>query len=281
MIIYIKELENEKLTFLEKIKVKLKLILVRKLDMNRKILILPNIEDKKKFVKLNNKLKKAFNCKIVLAKSLKKYENEIECSKILRGKLVQKSLIYRILKLAVGNFKTQDVYILCKRYEMVIAKMSEYFADKVRTLNIVTNEIAKYKKLEDKIYNEKGIIITVSNNKKKSLKRAKVIINIDLNNEEINKYNICRNSVIINLSDEKIHKLTAFDGIIINNVQIDFDDNIRDIFIKHNLYGSFENSELYESIVGEDVDISKIRLKELIGNNGIINFHELYSIRDF
>lgn len=274
MIIYIKDLENEKLSFWEKIKVKLKMLLIRQIDNNRKIMLLPKIEDEKKFLKINKKLTKYPNSKVVLSKKLKKYESKI-CNTIIKGKIVQKVMIHKILKLVATNFKTQEIYILSKKYDLYVVNLSQQYIEKVKTVNIVTNDILKYKKLEEQIYNDKGIIITVTNNKKKSLKKARLIINIDFKNEEINKYNICRNSIIINISDDKINQITGFEGVIVNNVQIELDEQLRKNFIDDGLYGFFENSELYESIAGEKVENNRIRLKEIVGNNGIISFNEI------
>lgn len=278
MIIYIKELEKEHLGFLEKIKSKLKMILIRQIDDKRKIFLLPNINDKKTFKKLNKKIKKYPNSKIVLSKKIKKYESEIKNGSIIRGKIVQKNLIHKIVKFVAGNLKLKDIYIISKKYDLITVKLTNYFVEKVKSVNIVTNEIEKYKNLEAQIYNEKGIIITVSNNKKKSLKKANIIINIDMNNNEINKYSINRNSIIINIANEKIDKIAVFEGIIVNNVQVELEESIKELFIKDNLYGYFENSELYEALVEENVKSDKIRLKELIGNNGIISFNEIQKI---
>ena len=65
-------------------------------------------------------------------------------------------------------------------------------------MNIVTNNIEKFKKLEDKIM-ENGIMITIGNNKKKSLMKSKIILNIDFPNELINKYMIKEDAIIINV----------------------------------------------------------------------------------
>lgn len=280
MIIYIKELEKEKLSFIEKIKVKLKMIIVKELDDNRKILLIPNIKYSKSFIRLNKKIAQYSNCKILLSKKIKKYEKQIETNRIIKGKIVQKHLIHKILKLVESNLKTSDIYILSKKYDSTTVKMVEYFVEKVKTVNIVTNEIIKYKKLEEQIYNEKGIIMTVSNNKKKSLKKARIIINLDLNNEEIRQYNINRDSIVINIADEKIDKIISFEGIIINNVQIELNAEIREKFVKDNLYEYFENAELYESVVGENIQKEHIRLKELVGNNGIIDFNEIQRVKN-
>ncbi len=272
MIIYLKELE--KLKFIEKLKMKLNRLIIRNIDENRKIIIFP-IDEKNedKMLKvLNSKIDS--NCKIVISKKLKKLEGKIQ-GKIIKGKLVQKALLDKILQLAVGNLKVQDIHIVSQKYSLDVVKIIDYFIEKVKTVNIVTNEIAKYKKLEE-TYADKGILITVTNNRKKSLKRANVVINFDMNNEELNNYNVNRNAIIINLADTTIDKITGFEGIIINNVEIELSEEIRKIFTENNLYEYFDNSALYESINNcIDINSKDIRLKEIVGNNGVITYDEI------
>ncbi len=275
MIIYLKKLEKtEKLKFIEKLKMKLNKLIIRNIDENRKIVMFP-IDEKNqdKMLKLlNNKIDS--NCKIVISKKLKKLEGKIQC-KVIKGKLVQKALLDKILQLAVGNLKVQDIHIVSQKYNLDVVKTVDYLVEKVKTVNIVTNEIAKYKKLEE-TYADKGILITVTNNRKKSLKRAGVVINFDMNNEELNSYNVNRNAIIINLADTTIDKITGFEGIIINNVEIELSEEIRKIFTENNLYEYFDNSALYESINNSiDINNKDIRLKEIVGNNGVITYDEI------
>ena len=102
---------------------------------------------------------------------------------------------------------------------------------------------------------------------------------MDFNNDEINSYNVNRRAIIVNLIDTKIDKITGFEGIIVNNVQVELDGEIRKFFENDNLYGYFENSALYEatnSVV--PINDRNLKLKELIGNNGIIRYDEIKSV---
>ena len=282
MIIYIKEVDNEKLNLIEKVKLKLNRPIFRNIDDNRKVIMLLNKNDEKYETKIlnivNRKLQKYKDCKVVMSKKLTRLQDKIQ-AKIIKGKLVEKALLDKILQLITKKLRAQDLYILSKTYDLEVIKMIEYFAEKVKTINIITNEIEKYKRLEDKIYTEKGILITVANNKKKSLKRANIIINMDFNNDEINSYNVNRRAIIVNLIDSKIDKITGFEGIIVNNVQVELDGEIRKFFENHKLYGYFENSALYEAVNSViPINDRNLKLKELIGNNGIIRYDEIKSI---
>lgn len=124
-------------------------------------------------------------------------------------------------------------------------------------------------------------MIAVSNNKKKSLQKAKIIINFDLKQDEISKYQINRNAVIINLSDNIMKMEKSFNGIIINSMQI------ADINYKIRNYYLFEYIDLYESYIFEEKRLEKaldkiekdnIIIKGLLGERGKIQNLEYMTI---
>lgn len=149
-------------------------------------------------------------------------------------------------------------------------------AKNIKTLNIVTNHIDRCKKIEEYLYNEFGIMINISNNKRKSLLNSEIILNIDFPEELINKYRIYEKSIIINIS-EKIKLISKrFNGININYYKINIPE-------KYKIY-NFKDEIIYESIIFkiyklEDImkkiKKDKIKIKKLIGNNGVISEKEI------
>lgn len=304
-IIYVKECEsNEELIinskipkFINKIVIKIKKkfnIITTKQILNNYIYIIPNKENKNVKNRLEKKLsKESKDIQIVLSKKIKSLKLQLNKVKIIDGKRVQKYAIEEILKYILNlsqnqKLQFQDIYILQKEHNFETIYMIEYLKDKVKTINIVTNAIGKYKKIEDNLYNE-GYLITVSNNKKKSLKKAKIIINMDFSKEEISSYIINRNSIIINFTNERIDNLRGFEGMIINSIKIDMKEGIKQYFKENNLYYKFDNVELYESICEtgnfekqtQNIKENEIRVIELIGNNGKISekeplFHQIF-----
>ncbi len=124
-------------------------------------------------------------------------------------------------------------------------------------------------------------MLVVSNNKKKSLQKAKIIINFDLRQDTFSNYQINRNAMIINLSDNIIKMEKSFNGIIINSIQID------DINYKIRNYYLFEYIDLYESDIIEENKFDKIleKIKEddiiikgLLGERGKIQNMEYTKI---
>ena len=57
---------------------------------------------------------------------------------------------------------------------------------KVKILNIITEDEKKFRKIEKELYEEKGIILNMNNNYKKSLIKSDIIFNFDFSEEEIN-----------------------------------------------------------------------------------------------
>ena len=132
---------------------------------------------------------------------------------------------------------------------------------------------------------KENILISVSNNKRKALKRAKYILNINLNESELQKYTINRNAIIINLEQYIIFNKTSFNGININNIELDIPDDYIEQF--EEIGENFNYTVLYESIilnlngeksknkVKERIKEDNIKIKYLIGNNGKISDVEL------
>jgi len=129
-------------------------------------------------------------------------------------------------------------------------------------------------------------MITVSNNKRKSLAKAKIILNIDFPEEMLNKYIINKKAILINIEGKvKINNKT-FNGVNINYYNIEINNNLMNKFIENDMIKSFDKNILYESMlysktkfqnIREKIKKDEIIIKELIGNNGIINEKEYMS----
>lgn len=124
-------------------------------------------------------------------------------------------------------------------------------------------------------------MISVSNNKKRSLQKAKIIINFDLGQDDFCNYQINRNAVIINLSNNVIKMEKSFNGIVINSMEIaNVNHQIRNYYL-------FEYIELYESYIFEEKKFNKIlekieedsiTIKGLLGERGKIQNMEYIKI---
>ena len=269
-----------------------KIIKTVKIQENRIIIPANNIGElkEKQIIKLANKtdkiLQKVHSKKIVLSKELYKletYKNILYSSgyDITDGKWLFEAISYKILDY-IANKK--DIKKEETTLSVLVNNLTDYtlenikiFAKNFKTLNIVTNHIDKFKNLIDKIYDEYGVIITVTNNKRKSLIKSKIIFNIDFPKELLNKYNIFDEAIIVNINGNmKINK-KRFNGLIINDYEIrinpqaiqSYTGNIENYYIKQ-LY----EAEFYQNIPFYDfnkkVKADGLEICGLYGINGKI-----------
>lgn len=183
------------------------------------------------------------------------------------------------LKLRIKQWNFGEVSLLINDFTQVNTDIIIHIAKNIKRLNIVTNHINKCKRIEEYLYNEFGIILNVSNNKRRSLLKSEVIINFDFPEELINKYRIYDNAVIINTNDKIDIKSKRFSGTNINYFKIIFPD-------KYKIDG-FQNEIVYESLIYtkkgykdifEKTIKDKVAINKLIGNNGIISNKEINKI---
>ncbi len=223
-------------------------------------IILPIGEEElteKKAKKLAEKTKKIIDKvsskNIVISKKIKKQKQYInylqsENINIIEGKKLFQILVVPVLDYIVKKKKLKkgDTYV-----SILINETSEVILENIRRIirqfkkvNIVTNHIEKFKKLEEQILEQEGIMINVSNNKRKSLSKSKIIINVDFPTELINKYQINEDAIIINLrGNVKINK-KRFNGLNINDYEIESKNYEEFDYEKENLY---YKKDIYES----------------------------------
>lgn len=229
---------------------------------------------------------------VVLSKELNKKENFIYALKsnnfkILDGSFLIKNSGIEILEYVIEQSETrlneEEVSILVNNNSVTNSYIISNIAELAKRINIITNNISRFKKIEKDLYEQKGIILSISNNKKKGLAKSKYLINIDFSEELISKYKLYKKAVIINL-ENKIHSISkTFSGIIINDIQISFiqKDDEEEIFKK------FDNKQVYESKIlaleyNEIKNIKqmdKFKVVNTLGNNGIINNMEYKIIK--
>ncbi|MBR2704058.1 MAG: hypothetical protein IKE91_01145 [Clostridia bacterium] len=151
--------------------------------------------------------------------------------------------------------------------------------DWFKCINIATTRIGYMRRLEKSIVNRNDAVISISNNKRKALKRAKILINLDFDNELINEFCINRNCLIINLKNSQICLKSSFQGSIIDSIQIDFKNRYRDYinkdkYDKVNLYNSFIQDFSYKDAVN-CIESDNCKIMDLIGIRGIIPNDEI------
>ena len=221
--------------------------------------------------KINSKINK-INEPIVLAKEIKEnakkeeYKNTniysivktLEEDKKLLSDFAEE-ILKNIIEKQKQVVEQQSIYILAKENNIQRKNQITNLLAKYKAVNIITANIREFKKLEENL-EESSETFAVLNNKKKSLTRAKYIINVDFNEKEILEYNINRTATIINLNKGKLN-LNNFDSYVINNIEINSENqkfDVKDLYLA-NIISAKQIQDIIES--------GKYRL---IGNNGYI-----------
>ena len=226
--------------------------------------------------------------KIIISEKLKVVDlinKNFICSNEIEGKYLLKFMIKDVINYVIDKkneeIERQEIYILVNEYSKFNLQLIEQLAHSVKNVNIVTNNLKKFLVFVNKIYEKSGIMITVSNNKRKSLKKAILIINVDFLEKNLEKYNINRTAIIINLTKEKINSIKGFSGLIINGMQIQKIKKNQIIYEKE--FDFFDNTVFYESLIYDSYDFhianekiknDAIKIEFLIGQNGAINMNE-------
>ena len=232
-----------------------------------------------------------FGC-LVLSKYLKNDEEIYRKTEIpiADGRWLFKFLVMQILEyiskcqdISIDKFK---IALVTDNNDDLITYYIEELCNKTKKLKIITGHREKFHNLEEKLYYHDGVVLEISNNKRKALQDIDIIFNFGLEEDKINKYKISEKSIIINLKEKIQIKSKRFSGININYYQIDFNNRLIE-----NLEWTkeFEKEDLYESYIyrkGNIIDIAKgiikdnLEIKSLIGNKGSISEKEYQNILD-
>lgn len=230
--------------------------------------------------------------KISINVVLSNYLNELEPLKmhlqekninIYEGNILSKYLLYNfveyISKQKNEENYSQEIFILANNLTKIDETNIIYFSRNLKRINIVTKNINKFNKLEEKL-EELGMGVTITNNRRKSLLKAKIIINLDFDEDMLNSFNINQHAIIIQAGKKVNIKSKLFNGINILDYQIIYDSEYIDL--SNEEYKKFDKKILYESIIDnkkyEDVinmiKRDNVRIVNLIGKNGIIHKQE-------
>lgn len=259
------------------------------IEMQQDKIILPIDEQEiseKKSQKLAKKTKKimekAISKKIVLSKKIQKqeiYKNLLYTYnlEIIEGKWIKEVLCCKELEFLLkhNKLKKEDTSISILINDITENMLSNIriMAKEYKSISIITNHIEKFKKIEKQILEEDGVMITVGNNKKKGLAKAKIILNVDFPSELINKYQICEKAIIINIKENAKVAKKRFNGIIIQDYEIIWDETQEFDYEKQEKYKSCEryeakiNKKQPFKEIQKQIKKDKVQIFKLVGIN--------------
>lgn len=244
-----------------------------------------DFQKEKNIKKLIKKLVKDEVSNVVLSKELydeKKFINALNAYNIniFDGRWLEKYLALQILDFVIiqKSIKKEETEIAVTLNQITDLSISiiKILAKQYKKLTIVTEHIEKLQKVEQEIYDKDGILIIISNNQKKSLLKAQIILNMDFNKEILNRYKINETAIIINLEGYMKIEEKRFNGININNYEIEvgreeviWRTNMQNFRTKDLLEANLYMKDTFESICSK-IKKCNVSIKELYGINGKI-----------
>lgn len=192
--------------------------------------------------------------------------NEIEQSKnIYCENSIE--ILNNIMKDGKKETKEQSVYILLEQSSNLNNIKIKEMLNQYKIVYIITDNVKQYRKIEQ-FAEEEAEMLIILNNRKKSLSKAKYIINYDFRQEDIEKFNINRTATILNVAQNKIKIYQGFQGIVINNIRLKSEKDEK-FSIEYEIEKNRE--KINEKIKNEEY--------YLIGENGKINKEEIIKLQ--
>lgn len=268
-----------------------------KINKNKLINIIKIKKEKNKYSKLIKIIKiiKKYNFKnVILSNNLyndDKIKDILINNKIniIDGKTLYEALLFKIVEKISIMQKTKiekyELSILIKEKNEIRVSNIIKLAKKCKILNIITNNIKQFEKLEKYLKNKYGIILNVTTNTDKSLLNSNIIINLDYLFDEFSNINLPRKTIILNIKNNiKIYS-NFFEGINITDYLIYLPEKYNKIV---NLIESINPVFLYEAVIIEEnliqselerkINFDKIDIKYFLGNNGKIRGREFLKV---
>lgn len=247
-----------------------------------------DIDKNKKYLNINKKyidekvLKKMLKkCKIEDAQFV--YSNNIKLSENLKenkytGKIVLRNMIIPLLEHLEKNlnidFRFENIFLTVDndKNKNIIVDLG----NRCKSISLVTDNIRKLYRLDSKLNKDDNIIVSVSSNRRKALQRARIVVNFDYDETFFENFNINRNCIIINLSNNVLTLKNSFQGSIIEKLEIDYINKYEnfiniDNFDKTILYETFIYDENYDN-AKEIMRFDNCRIKKVLGMRNEINF---------
>ena len=232
-----------------------------------------------KYVKKTIKiLDKSNSQKVVLSKKIKQqevYMNYLNAHNyiIVDGKWLFKMLVFEVIEYVIDKkFKEKkdvSISILTNDISEMTIYIINNLAKKYKDMKVVSNHIEKLKKIEEKVMENEGILIHISNNKRKVISNIDIVLNLDFPTELINRYRINNEAIIINFNGNVKIKDKRFNGLNINDYEIEwknapFEKETINKFFMKDLY----ETEIYQKQPIEttlfQIKKDKITIKDLV-----------------
>lgn len=195
-------------------------------------------------------------------------------NRFLTNNLIEKIYEYKNKKIETG-----EITILVNDNDDINTHIITVLAEKIKRLNIITNNTQKFRKMVEKLYNELGILIKLSSNMKTNIKNADILVNIDFSEELINQLDIPIYATILNIPQDININSKKFSGINIKKWEVEIPNEYKidkfdeKIIYEIGIYGK-STTQIFEQIKKDNLQI-----KYFIGVNGMIRQKEFINLK--
>lgn len=190
--------------------------------------------------------------------------------RIMDGKWLFKNMVDQIAEYAIKSknevWANQEIGLLCNKLDGTVFEKIKEISLKSKICNILTDNLRQFKKIEEEIFKEQGIVLNVSNNYKKTISKANLVINFDFDKEEIAKCVFNKNADFINISSEIDINKNDFQGRNIIFFEIYVPEKYFEYLRKME---GFNKTILYESFIYKNTSYKNIK-KEIIEDELIV-----------
>lgn len=184
-------------------------------------------------------------------------------------------MIDYICKMTKEEKQKQEITLLIQNQTTELTKLVVDLAKQIKRIQIVTTKMGQFKKLENKLENDFGIYCQITNNKRKSLSKSKIIINFDYTEEQLNEFTINPNAIIFDINMKTSIYKKSFSGIHVQDYEIkqELNQTVNKVFQAKKVYEGRTRGKTYEQI-RKLIEEENVRIVNLIGKKGVIHTEE-------
>ena len=221
---------------------------------NKNLIILPKI-NKRVLKRIDKILRVDVTKNVCISDELKIKENFVNFLNerninILDGRWLFKYLVENVLEFLCVKTdlipEIQEISILTNELNNLIYETIIKLSKRVKNINIITKNINLFKKLEEDVYEESGMILRITNDFKKATLKSNIILNFNFVQELLDKINFGKNSNLVNFEKSLRINQKSFNGKVINFYHINLPEKY---LYNQERFTRFDTSILYESYI--------------------------------
>lgn len=174
--------------------------------------------------------------------------------------------------------EAQEISVAVNEPNALVFETIKKLSDKVKNINIITNKIRKFEKLEKDVYEKNGLLLNVTNNFKKAGLKSRIIFNFDFDEKSFNKIIFLPDATIVNLQKYIAVKQSNFHGRMVDFYSVNLPRKYQKIYSR---LRNFNSSILYESFIYKktcaqniwnEIQNDKVEIIILESQNKVVNF---------